>query len=287
MRKWQVIVAALGIAALTVGAAAAALGVLISGGSGEASEPISAPTLAVVEPRRTAQSETTAPSATPPPTVAASITASSSPNPNPTRIPSTSPVQTPTVASSGEPSGKRVLFRIIPAESRVRFEIDENLRGSPNRVVGTTDQVAGDLIVDLGSPPDSEVGTIRINVRTLRTDDSRRDRAIRSRVLQSSQDAYEFVEFTPTSLVGLPADLAVGDKFEFAIIGALAIREVSVDVEFDAVVTLETDRSLSGSATATILRKTFDLSIPSVPFVASVGEDVEIRIEFVAAAVDE
>ena len=147
--------------------------------------------------------------------------------------------------------------------------------------------MAGDLIVDLGSPPDSEVGTIRINVRTLRTDDSRRDRAIRSRVLQSSQDAYEFVEFTPTSLVGLPADLAVGDKFEFAIIGALAIREVSVDVEFDAVVTLETDRSLSGSATATILRKTFDLSIPSVPFVASVGEDVEIRIEFVAAAVDE
>ena len=124
MRKWQVIVAVLGIAAVTVGAAAAAL-VLISGGSGEASEPISAPTLAVVEPRRTAQSESTAPSATPPPTVAASITASSSPNPNPTQIPSASPVQTPTDASNGEASGKRVLFRIIPAESRVRFEIDE------------------------------------------------------------------------------------------------------------------------------------------------------------------
>ena len=151
--------------------------------------------------------------------------------------------------------------------------------------MGTTDQVAGDLIIDFASPPDSQLGTIRINVRTLQTDDSRRDRATRSRILESSQDAFEFVEFNPKSLVGLPAELSIGDEIQLTILGTLTIRDIPADVTFDATVTVESRDRVTGTATTSIQRKTFELVIPSVPFVASVGEDILLAIEFVATAV--
>ena len=180
-----------------------------------------------------------------------------------------------------------MLFRLVQAESRVRFEIDEILRGEPFRVIGITDQVAGDLIIDFASPQDSQLGTLRINARTLQTDDGRRDRAIRSRILQSAEDAYEFVEFVPTSFVGLPSEVAIGDEIQFTIVGNLTIREISAEITFDAVVSIESDSRVSGSAVTTIQRATYDLTIPSVPFVASVGEDVLLAIDFAAERVEQ
>ncbi len=299
MKRWQVIVAALGVAVVIAGAVGGGL-VWFTGGSGEASEPISAPTLAVAQSTPTespapaatqasaTRAATTAPAATQAPTTKAAATATSPPTPKATEAAATTPTPveaTPTAAAS-EPAGEKVLFRIVQAESRVRFEIDEILRDSPKRVVGITDQVAGDLIIDFASPQDSQLGTLRINVRTLQTDDGRRDRAIRSRILQSAEDAYEFVEFEPTSLAGLPEGVAVGDELQFTIVGTLTIREISAEVAFDAVVAVESDGRVSGSAVATIQRETFDLTIPSVPFVASVGEDVLLAIDFAAEAVD-
>jgi hypothetical protein len=40
-----------------------------------------------------------------------------------------------------------------------------------------------------------------------------------------------------------------------------------------------------GHAEATVLRSDFNLTIPNVPFVASVGDDVTLKLDFIAAAV--
>ncbi len=300
MKRWQIVVAALVAAGVIVGVAGAAF-VWFTGGSGEASEPISAPTLVVVQstptespaptatqaPAATKAPATKAPTTTPVPTTKAAATATAAPTPQATQAaPTSTPVQATPTAEASEPGGEKVLFRLVQAESRVRFEIDEILRGEPFRVVGITDQVAGDLIVDFASPQDSQLGTLRINARTLQTDDGRRDRAIRSRILQSAEDAYEFVEFVPTSLVGLPSEVAIGDEIQFTIVGTLTIREISTEITFDAVVSIESDSRVSGSAVTTIQRATYDLTIPSVPFVASVGEDVLLAIDFAAERVE-
>ena len=73
-----------------------------------------------------------------------------------------------------------VIFQIDPAQSQVRFELDEDLRGSRITVVGTTDQVAGELAVDLNNPAATQVGVIQINARTLATDNNFRNRAIQN-----------------------------------------------------------------------------------------------------------
>jgi polyisoprenoid-binding protein YceI len=100
------------------------------------------------------------------------------------------------------------VFEIVPAESQASFQIDELLRGALFTVVGTTDQVAGQVAVDPSDPASAQLGTIQINARTLATDDERRDRAIANRILLT--DAHEYITFTPTAITGLPATATVG-----------------------------------------------------------------------------
>ena len=93
------------------------------------------------------------------------------------------------------------IFKIVPAGSETRFLIDEVLRGDPITVVGSTDQVAGQLAVDPGDLSSAQVGVIQVNARTLTTDNQFRNRAIKNRILRTDQ--HEFVTFTPTEVVGL------------------------------------------------------------------------------------
>ncbi len=179
------------------------------------------------------------------------------------------------------------VYRIVPAESEVRFLIDEVLRGEDFTAVGATNEVAGDIAVDLANPANTELGLVRINVRTLETDAANRNRALRSFILNSSQDEFEFAEFQPTELIDLPASAAIGESFSFQIVGDLTVSGVTNSVTFDSTVTLDADNRLSGQAVTTVLYPDFELTIPSVPFVASVDDAVRLEIDFVAEAVSE
>lgn len=193
---------------------------------------------------------------------------------------------TPEATATPEPAAA-VLFRIVPDESEVRFILTEELRGVPTTVIGRTNQVAGDLLVDFAAPGSSRVGVIRINARTLATDNEFRNRAIRGEILQSSRAEYEFSDFTPTALTGLPASVEVGQAVTFQITGELKVRDITQTVTFEATVTVVSEDRLEGSAITTVQRGDYNLVIPSVPGVANVSEAVRLEIDFVAARVDE
>ncbi len=127
------------------------------------------------------------------------------------------------------------VYRIIPDESEVRFIVDEELRTGPNTVVGTTQDVAGDISVDFDTPANSEIGLIRINVRTLQTDSGMRNNAIRGMILQSAQDQYEFAQFQPTAISGLPETVSVGEPVNFQITGDLTVKDTNSerDLRYD------------------------------------------------------
>ncbi|MGB1285323.1 MAG: YceI family protein [Aggregatilineales bacterium] len=178
----------------------------------------------------------------------------------------------------------RGIFSIVTEESEARFNIDEDLRGQRITVVGVTDEVGGDIGVNFDNPADSIAGVIAINARTLVTDNEFRNRALRGQILRSAEDAFEFIEFVPTAIDGLPEDAITmsGDTLEFEIVGDLTIIETTQEVTFDVSVTLESEDRLSGLATATIDYNDFNLSIPSVPGVANVSDEVILEIDFVA-----
>lgn len=187
------------------------------------------------------------------------------------------PISAPELAVSASDS---LVFEITQEESTARFLIDEVLRGEPQTVVGQTNQVAGFIAVDPDDFDNTEVGTVRINARTLVTDDSRRNRMLNNRILHTDQ--FEFIEFTPTTLEGLPDEVAIGEPFTFNSTGDLTIRDVTRPVTFEVMVTPVSETRLEATAAATVQHADYDLVIPSVPFVADVSDEVHLEIDFVA-----
>ena len=190
----------------------------------------------------------------------------------------------PLTAEAVDVTEGATVFTIMPEESLVSFELDEVLMGQPKTVVGTTDQVAGQISVNPASPAESQMGTIEVNVRTLETDSSMRDRTIRGQVLQSAQDEFEFVRFIPGEITGMPESVAVGEPFSFQVTGDLVIKAITQSVTFDVTVTAVSEDRIEGSAQTTITRSMYALTIPNAPNVADVEEEVLLTIEFVAVA---
>ena len=225
-----------------------------SGGSGEPSTEITTPTI---------------PTATDDPAAPGTST------PDATTGPTTVPTD----------AGGTVSFVIDNAQSTAIFLIDETLRGSPNRVEGTTNELAGQVAVDPSDLSTAQLSEIVVNGRTFATDSSFRDRAIRGPViLNSADDQFEFISFQPTEITGLSGAASVGDEVTFQVTGDLTVKGVTNSETFDVTVTFATESTIEGEATATVNRDDYGIGIPNAPGVADVSEEVEIRLVFVAVA---
>ncbi len=115
-----------------------------------------------------------------------------------------------------------IVAEIDPTQSQARFTIHEILFGEPNTVIGTTSDVAGQILIDPSNPANAQMGTVQVDARTLVTDQDRRNRTMQNQILNTGQ--FEFITFTPQNLVGLPDSGAVGDTFKFQIVGDLTIQ---------------------------------------------------------------
>ncbi len=193
--------------------------------------------------------------------------------------------ETPMEEDTGSSGQELAIFQIVPGESQVRFELGEDLRGTRNIVVGVTDQVAGELAVDFSDLSTTQVGTLQINARTLTTDNDFRNRAIKNEILNSNE--YEFITFMPTAVNGLPNNVTLGESVSFTIVGDLTIRDMTNEVTLDVEATAVSDTELSGIANAVVLRSNYELNIPTVPNVASVDDEVNLYIDFIARKVSE
>jgi len=190
-------------------------------------------------------------------------------------------------ALAPQPDDTRALLHITADESEVRFMIDEILLGNPKTVIGSTNEVAGELLVDFQDPASSQIGTIRVNVRTLRTDNEFRNRALRGQILQADQAAFEFAEFAPTALLALPDRITMGESFVFQIRGNLTIHGITREVTFDATLTPLSETRIEGSAQTTVRHQDFGMTIPEAPGVANVSDEVRLEIDFVAQSINE
>ena len=184
-------------------------------------------------------------------------------------------------ASSG--SVGAVVFVIDASQSEASFQIDEVLRGSPNTVVGTTSEVAGQIRFDPADLSTLEFSQVVINARTFDTGSRLRDRAIRGPIiLNSAQDEFELIILTSASANGLDGQANPGDALSFTVTGDLTIQSTTKSVTFDVVAELVDTQTIRGTAEAIVSRAEFGIGIPNVPIVADVGDDVLIRLDFVA-----
>lgn len=188
------------------------------------------------------------------------------------------PETTTTVGADEEPV-VATSFELADASSAT-FQLDEELRGSPTTVVGTSGIVLGRIEVDPDDLANTQIGEILINARDFETDSGLRNRAIRGPILDT--EAFEFISFLPSMIEGLDGSASVGDELSFAVSGDLTIRDITQPVTFDVTATLTSGSTIEGTATTVVERGPFELVIPSVPSVANVSEEVQLSLDFVA-----
>jgi polyisoprenoid-binding protein YceI len=182
------------------------------------------------------------------------------------------------------PTDGATLFTIDGSASKATFTIDELLFGNPNTVVGETNKVAGQILVNAQDPSKSQLGEIKINVSTLVTDNDLRNRTLQGRILETDTPANQYATFVAKSITGLPESITVGQQVSFKLTGDLTIHQVTKTVTFDAKVTVVSEKQITGTASTSVKYSDFGISIPDVPSVTSVGDTVKLALGFTANA---
>lgn len=169
-------------------------------------------------------------------------------------------------------------YQITQPDSKVSFSIYEELYSSPVTVIGNTNTVTGQVQADWSDLSNTTWGNIQIDAGSFVTDKDRRNQAIREFILQSNR--YPTIIFAPTSST-LSGVATTGQTYTFDVFGDLTIRDQTKPATFTVTVLAESPTRLSGSAKAIINRIDFGLQIPSLPFLANVGETIDLQLDFV------
>jgi polyisoprenoid-binding protein YceI len=190
------------------------------------------------------------------------------------------PVTAPTLA----PTKNGTIFTIDSSGSQATFTMHEVLFGNLNTVVGTTRQVAGQILVDTKDPSQSQIGEIKVDLSTLATDNNLRNNTIQNRILETAQPGNQYATFVATSLKGLPATVAIGQTVSFQITGNLTLHGVTKAVSFDTQVTLKSATELTGKAQTTVRYSDFNIVVPNVPSVTGLSDTATLALTFAASA---
>lgn len=171
-------------------------------------------------------------------------------------------------------------YAISSEESQASFTVTEELAGSGvTDAIGTTNAVIGTLLVDADGNP-LACSRIDVDLRTLATDESRRDARIQEALNTTENPVATFIV---TEISVLDAPLEEGEETQLTLIGNLTINGVEKQVSWDATVTLQ-DGSITGSATTVIQFDEFEVEKPVLGLVMSIEDDVTLTIDLVASA---
>jgi polyisoprenoid-binding protein YceI len=198
--------------------------------------------------------------------------------------PAAQPTAAPAAAAPAQgaaPIAGARTFRIVPDQTEASYEVQEQFlnRDLPNMAVGKTNTVEGEFQFSLDGKPTGQVTKFTVDLRTLTSDESRRDNRIRRQWLESEK--YPTAEFVSTEAQNLPASYAEGQEVSFKLVGNLTIREITRPVTFDVIGKLMGD-TVTGTASTQILMKDFGFDPPSVAGMLTVKDGVTIRVNFTA-----
>ncbi len=188
-------------------------------------------------------------------------------------------------AATAPVAGARV-YRIDAAQSTATYTVSETFFRENNRVanaVGTTNAIAGDILIDTANPAGSQVGDIVVDISQLKSDSNRRDNAIRREWLESA--TYPLATFANARIVDLPSDLQAGQPFSFKLEGDMTIHDTTNPVVWDVTLVLDGD-TLRGSASTTLAMSDYNVSPPDIAGILKAEDTALLGLQFIATAVE-
>jgi polyisoprenoid-binding protein YceI len=184
------------------------------------------------------------------------------------------------VAALAQDRGAPVRYAVVAEESEVRYRVREQLVGLsfPNDAVGATSAIEGGVAFDDQGRLLAGGSRFTVDLRTLRSDEARRDNYLRRTTLET--DRYPTVTFMPTDARRLPFPLPQTGSVPFDLVGDLTVKEVTRRVAWEATATFDGPR-VSIRARTAFRFGDFGLRIPRVSSVLSVADDIKLEADLV------
>jgi polyisoprenoid-binding protein YceI len=191
------------------------------------------------------------------------------------------PAASPSPAAARAASGTTRLA-LAPDASEVRYTVREQLAGRslPSDAVGTTRSVSGAIVLDPSGAPVADQSRISADLRTLQSDEARRDRYIRENTLEV--DRFPTAVFVTRQVQGLPSPLPTSGEASFQLLGDLTIHGMTRPATWEATARFG-EQEVTGQATTRLKITDFGMQIPRVTLVLSVEDDVRLDLNFRAA----
>jgi polyisoprenoid-binding protein YceI len=122
-----------------------------------------------------------------------------------------------------------------------------------------------------------EQSKIEVDIRTLRSDESRRDNFIHRNVLESQQ--FPSAVFVPKEIRGLPFPLPATGQASFQLLGDLTAHGVTRAITWEVTAQFA-DQEISGSASTDFMFRDYNMEPPRVGPVLSVEDGGKLEIDF-------
>ena len=145
----------------------------------------------------------------------------------------------------------------------------------PSDAIGATKNISGTIIGKSDGTIVKAQSKFRVDMRTLVSDQDRRDQFLRRNVIESDQ--YPFAEFVQTEAKGFPLPVKDGD-IAFQLIGDLTIRNVTKSVTWDVTGKVTGNKGV-GIAKTTFNFAYFNITQPRVPLVLSIEDNIRLEVD--------
>ena len=170
------------------------------------------------------------------------------------------------------------LFTVAPESSEARYRVREQLaqRDLPNDAVGTTNNVAGSIVVDQNGAIMPERSRIAVDTASLESDSARRDNYVRQNTLETQE--YPTAEFVVREAPGLPNPLPTSGEAQFQLVGDLTIHGVTRPATWEATARFD-EQGAMASATTRLTLTDFGMTPPRVGPVLSIEDEARLELD--------
>ena len=206
--------------------------------------------------------------------------------------PASAPTQTlaPTASQEAVVSQSETSASVVTIEfgdgSVARYLVREELarRNLPNDAIGETTDVSGSIVFDADGTVQPEHSKIVVDMRTLLSDESRRDGFLRDRSLESNK--FPMAEFVIFETPGLPWPLPESGEVAFQLKGDMTLHGVTKQLTWDVVAEFGSG-TLTGQTKTSFTFDEFDMEKPSLFFILSVDDNIRLEVDFIASYTSE
>jgi polyisoprenoid-binding protein YceI len=179
------------------------------------------------------------------------------------------------VAPTGNASASA--YNTVPNQSEASYSVQEQFlnRDLPNDAVGKTKSVQGSFLLTSGAQPVINHLKMTVDLRTLTSDEQRRDNSIKDRWLESN--TYPNAVFEAKD-VKVPSG---SGEVTFDMTGNMTIHNVTRQETFKVTGKLSGD-TITGKATTNILMKNYGFDAPTISGILTVKDGVAVTLNFTA-----